>query len=116
VLPGDLATAEYAAQFTRYVASTEVFFAYAMVLIGAMQGAGDTRRPLWLSLFALWGLRVPVAALLALPAVSFFGLATIKGAGMGADGAWLSMAATQLVQGAAAIWLFKKGAWKLTKV
>lgn len=116
VLPGDLKTAHYAAQFTRYVASTEVFFAYAMVLIGAMQGAGDTRRPLWLSLIALWGMRVPFAAFLALPVVSLFGLASVRGAGMGADGAWLSMAATQLIQGVAAIWLFKKGAWKLTKV
>jgi Na+-driven multidrug efflux pump len=116
VLPGDLKTAHYAAQFTRYVASTEVFFAYAMVLIGAMQGAGDTKRPLWLSLIALWGMRVPFAAFLALPVVSLFGLASVRGAGMGADGAWLSMAATQLVQGVAAIWLFKKGAWKLTKV
>lgn len=115
VLPGDPATAEHAAQFTRYVASTEVFFAYAMVLIGAMQGAGDTRRPLWLSLVALWGMRVPLAAVLALPTVGALGLA-VRGANMGAEGAWLSMAATQLVQGVAAIWLFKKGAWKLTKV
>jgi Na+-driven multidrug efflux pump len=93
------------------VASTEVFFAYAMVLIGAMQGAGDTQRPMWLSLFALWGIRVPLAAVLALPSVWF-----LPGFDLGSDGAWMSMASTQLVQGAAAIWLFKKGHWKATKV
>jgi putative MATE family efflux protein len=111
VLPGDPQTAEVAAQYTRFVASTEVFFAYAMVLIGAMQGAGDTQRPMWLSLFALWGIRVPLAAVLALPSVWF-----LPGFDLGSDGAWMSMASTQLVQGAAAIWLFKKGHWKATKV
>jgi putative MATE family efflux protein len=111
VLPGDPQTAAVAAQYTRYVASTEVFFAYAMVLIGAMQGAGDTQRPMWLSVAALWGVRVPLAALLALPVVGF-----VRGADMGSDGAWMSMAATQLIQGTAAIWLFKKGDWKKTKV
>ncbi len=116
VLPGDPATALVAAQYTRYVASTEVFFAYAMVLIGAMQGAGDTRRPMWLSMFALWGVRVPLAAVLALPSIGVFGLITVEGANMGSDGAWMSMALTQLIQGVAAIWLFRKGDWKLTKV
>jgi putative MATE family efflux protein len=116
VLPGDPATAAVAAQYTRYVASTEVFFGYAMVLIGAMQGAGDTRRPLWLSLVTLWGIGVPLAAVLALPEISILGLATVKGLAMGSDGAWMSMALRQLIQGAAAIWLFKKGGWKLTKV
>ncbi|HXH60808.1 MAG TPA: MATE family efflux transporter [Fimbriimonadaceae bacterium] len=116
VLPGDLATAAVAAQYTRYIASTEVFFAYAMVLIQAMQGAGDTRRPLWISLGTLWGVRVPAAALLALPMVSFFGLFNIAGWNMGADGAWLSMAGSQVVQGIAAMIVFKQGKWKLTQV
>ncbi|MEX2242324.1 MAG: MATE family efflux transporter [Fimbriimonadaceae bacterium] len=116
VLPGDPQTAAVAASFTRYIAATEVFFAYAMVLIGAMQGAGDTRRPMWLSVATLWGVRVPLAAVLALPGISVFGLLTVPGVDMGADGAWLSMAATQLIQGVAAMWLFKRGDWKLTEV
>jgi Na+-driven multidrug efflux pump len=115
VLPGDPETAKVAAQYTRYVASTEIFFSYAMVLIGAMQGAGDTKRPLWLSLIALWGFGVPSAAIFALPGIDL-GFVTVPGLAMGSDGAWLSMALRQLVQGGAAIWLFKLGAWKLTKV
>lgn len=116
VLPGDVPTANQTVGFIRYIASTEIFFAYAMVLIGAMQGAGDTRRPMWLSIAALWGIRVPLAALLALPTVSVFGILTLQGRGMGANGAWLSMALTQLIQGIAAIILFKKGDWKSTEV
>lgn len=116
VLPGDLPTARLAANFIRYIASTEVFFAYAMVLIGAMQGAGDTKRPLWLTLISLWGLRVPLAAIFAWPGVVLLGFVSVDGLGMGSDGAWLSMALTQLVQGVFAIWLFKKGDWKRTEV
>jgi Na+-driven multidrug efflux pump len=41
----------------RYLCVTEVLFAYAMIVIGAMQGAGDTVRPMWISIFSLWGLR-----------------------------------------------------------
>jgi Na+-driven multidrug efflux pump len=116
VLPGVPETAAVAAQYTRYVASTEVFFAYAMVLIGAMQGAGDTKRPMWLSLVALWGIGIPMAVVLALPGVSVLGLFTVPGLGLNSDGAWFSMAFRQLVQGVAAIWLFKKGAWKFSEV
>jgi Na+-driven multidrug efflux pump len=101
--------------FIHYIASTEVFFAYAMVLIGAMQGAGDTRRPMWLTVACLWGVRVPLAGFLALSTIAL-GAVTIRGRGLGADGAWLSMALTQMLQGILAIWLFKQGHWKATKV
>ena len=108
--------ADVTANFIRFVASTEVFFAYGMVMMRAMQGAGDTRRPMWLSVFALWGIRVPLAAVLALPSMTIFGFITIRGADMGANGAWLSMAITQLIQGVIAVILWKKGAWKSQEV
>ena len=60
-------TAE-AVSLIRYLCVTETLFAYAMVAFGAMQGAGDTVRPMWISLFSLWGIRVPLAFILALPA------------------------------------------------
>ncbi|MCH8978575.1 MAG: MATE family efflux transporter [Armatimonadetes bacterium] len=104
------------ANFIRFIASTEVFFAYAMVLLRAMQGAGDTRSPMWISIWAQWGIRVPLAAVLAMPAITVLGFISIEGVGMGSNGAWLSMAATQLIQGVAAMWVFKRGKWKLTEV
>lgn len=102
-----------AALLIRYLCVTEIFFAYAMVMIGAMQGAGDTKRPLWLSVVSLWMLRVPFAYYLALPAGNtFLGL----GLGYGAPGAWLAMTGSQAVQGILSIWLFKLGGWKQAKV
>lgn len=90
--------------FLRYLCVTEVLFAYAMVIVGAMQGAGDTVRPLWISIISLWGLRVPMAYILAIPV------------GMGATGAWIAMSVTQGIQGILCLIVFKQGGWKSKKV
>lgn len=90
--------------FLRYLCVTEVLFAYAMVIVGAMQGAGDTIRPLWISVISLWGLRVPLAFVLAIPLQ------------MGSTGAWISMSVTQGIQGILCLIAFKQGGWKTKKV
>ena len=83
---------------------TETLFSYAMVMTGAMQGAGDTKRPLWISIFSMWGLRVPLAYVFALP-LHF-----------GAIGAFGAMAFTQAVQGIMSVIACKRGAWKTMRV
>ncbi|HZH98881.1 MAG TPA: MATE family efflux transporter [Fimbriimonadaceae bacterium] len=93
-------------EFLRMLCVTEVFFAYSMVMMGAMQGAGDTVRPMWISVIAMWGLRVPMAFLLALPI----------GLSLGARGAWISMSLTQAIQGIMSLIVFKQGAWKTKEV
>lgn len=104
--------------FIRWLCGTEFLFAYAMALIGAMQGAGDTVRPLWITIVCLWGLRVPLAFILAMPAgMGLIGSLTVPiGFGLGALGNWIAMSATQGLQGIFAIWLFKLGAWKKVRV
>jgi putative MATE family efflux protein len=96
--------ASEAASALRYMCTTEIFFAYAMVTVGALQGAGDTVRPMWITIIALWGLRVPLTLLLAL---------TFK---MGTNGIWLAITISQAAQGIMAMAAFKQGAWKLKKV
>lgn len=91
-------------RFLRLLCLTEVLFAYAMVIVGAMQGAGDTKRPLWISVASLWGIRVPLAWLLAL------------GFGLGSYGAWISMSLTQGIQGILCLIAFKQGKWKTAQV
>lgn len=90
----------------RYLCLTEIFFAYAMVMLGAMQGAGDTKRPMWITIISLWFMRVPFTFLFALP----FGF------GMGSVGAWLAMSITQAMQGVLSVIVFRRGAWKTTRV
>jgi putative MATE family efflux protein len=107
-----------ATRLLRYLCVSEFLFAYAMVFIGAMQGAGDVRRPLWISVFALWGLRVPLAIVLSLPSgFALAGMFALPVAyGMGANGAWLAMSFTQGIQGILSAIVYKQGAWKLAKV
>ncbi|MHB8636249.1 MAG: MATE family efflux transporter [Fimbriimonadaceae bacterium] len=109
-------------QLLRLLAFTEVGFAYAMVLFGAMQGAGDTARPMWISIIALWGMRVPLAYVLALHAhqelatIGGHSLTIPIGLGLGALGGWISMALTQGIQGVMAFFVYREGRWKLRHV
>ncbi|MFQ3586284.1 MAG: MATE family efflux transporter [Fimbriimonadaceae bacterium] len=104
MLPGKPEAAHQAALLLQWLCVTEVGFSYAMVLIGAMQGAGDTVRPLWITIFSLWVLRVPLAWALAIPF------------GFGAQGAWAAMSISQFIQGILAVWIFRQGRWKLREV
>lgn len=104
LIAGKPEIAAEAASLLRWLCVTEVGFAYAMVFLGAMQGAGDTVRPMWITVFALWGLRVPATWLLVLPV------------GLGATGAWIAMSGTQMVQGALSMAAFRQGSWKSKEV
>lgn len=100
---------DIAVQYIIWISLTEVMFSYAVVLFGAMQGAGDTVAPLWLTVIFQWLLRIPLAAFLAL---------TLGGAGLalGALGVWLAMSISQTVQGLASMWVWQRGAWALREV
>jgi len=98
-----LMTAE-AIDLIRWLCVTEIGFAYAMVMIGAMQGAGDTVRPLWITIISLWVLRVPLTFIFA------------WGLGWGSNGAWFAMSFSQAVQGVLSVIAFRRGAWKLKTV
>lgn len=107
-----------ATRLLQYLCVTEVMFAYAMVMIGAMQGAGDTTRPLWITIFALWGLRVPLAFFLAIRTGAPLGGGLVNpiGLGLGPTGAWIAISASQAIQGILALALFRQGKWKTMKV
>jgi len=65
---------------------------------------GDTVRPLWISVTSLWGIRVPLAWVLAV------------GLGWGYIGCWATMAITQVFQGGLAMYWWQRGAWRRAKV
>lgn len=104
------------ARFLRFLCVTEIGFAYAMVTLGAMQGAGDTMRPFWITVFSLWGARVPLTWVLVHSPTTLFGFLPIPGLAWGLDGAWFAMSATQLLQGVLCVLAFRQGRWKLKQV
>ena len=100
----DPQVAKLAVSYLRIMAFSEPFLGVGMVLTGALQGAGDTKRPAILTALTFWGFRMPLAYVLAVP----LGLQT--------TGAWYSMAATTILGGLLCIALFKSDSWKRIEV
>ncbi len=82
----------------------QFFFGSALVLQGAMRGAGDTRGPAILSNSLTWGLRLPLAAL--------FGLFL----GWGLFGIWVGLCTELFVRGCVFIARYRGNAWLQAKV
>ncbi len=72
-------------QILRIEAFAEPFYAASIVAAGVFRGAGDTVVPSVLSLISMWGVRIPLAALLAAP--------------YGLPGVWSAMCMELIVRG-----------------
>ncbi|RTL44072.1 MAG: MATE family efflux transporter [Candidatus Melainabacteria bacterium] len=92
-------TVLYTADYLKINAFCEPFLALGMVLSGGLQGAGDTKTPMWITLFTNWILRLPLAWYLVI---------TIN---MGPIGAWLAMSISCVVMGLLTAWRFQSKAW-----
>jgi putative MATE family efflux protein len=92
------------ADYLRVNAFCEPFLGLGMVLTGALQGAGDTVRPTYITVVNMWVIRLPLAHVLMFE----MGLQT--------HGAWLSLASTMVIGGVWTLALFRTGKWKRIKV
>lgn len=81
-----------------------IAFAYGMVISQALNGAGDTRTPTLINLFCFWAVEIPLA----------YALATW--AGLGPQGVFWSVAISETLLAVVAIWVFRRGRWKLVQV
>lgn len=85
------------------VGLTQPFLGMNMVLAGSLRGAGDTRYPLLVTLIGIWGIRIPVAYLLAQTP-------------LGLMGAWIGMCADLVVRALFLFFRFRSGKWKTIRV
>lgn len=104
IFTSNLHVRQLGVDYLRINAFSEPFIALGMVLTGALQGAGDTVRPTYITLISMWVIRMPLAIWL------MFGLH------QNSQGAWISMCVTTIVGGLMTLWLYKQGAWKKVKV
>ncbi|MFZ4523317.1 MAG: MATE family efflux transporter [Bacteroidales bacterium] len=88
----------------RMISLGSMAYGLGMVLVNAINGAGDTLTPLRINVFCFWLLEIPLAYWLALQA------------GMGEAGVYWSIVVAESMMTLAALWYFKKGTWKLKKV
>ena len=79
-------------------------YAYAMVMLQAFNGAGDTVTPTIVNFFAFWTLEIPLAYFLALHTR------------MQAHGVYWSVVVAEASMAAVSIVLFKRGYWKRQKI
>jgi putative MATE family efflux protein len=100
----DRAVRVLGSDYLRVNAICEPFLALGMVLTGALQGAGDTVRPTYITLFTMWILRLPLGYML------MFVLH------LNTHGAWIAMSITTIVGGLMTVLLFRAGTWKRIKV
>lgn len=81
-----------------------VAYAFGMVLVNSLNGAGDTVSPTMINIFCYWLLEIPLAYFLALTL------------GMRENGVYISILIAESLMTLSAFLLFKKGKWKLKKV
>jgi putative MATE family efflux protein len=86
----DLVVIDVGADYLTIVTSFYLLFTGMFTYSGVMRGAGDTIIPMFITLFSLWIVRIPVALFLSQETIEIFGL-SIKGAGMGESGIWWSI-------------------------
>jgi MATE family multidrug resistance protein len=100
----DVTTIDYTTWYLRINAMGDPFLALGMILSGALQGAGDTRTPMWITMFSHWGLRLPLAWLLSLT----FNL--------GPTGTWIAMSLSVIIMSLLMTWRYQSRAWIKTEI
>lgn len=92
------------ARYLRMVSPVYIFSSPGIILGRALNGAGDTLGPMFITIFSLWGLQVPAAILMT------------RWHPDRIDGVWFAIIAAMMVHGLAVIAWFETGRWKTRKV
>ena len=77
-----------------------IFYGIGMVMMQALNGAGDTKTPTWINFIGFWLFQIPLGYLLA------------KTFNMGPVGAFIAIPVAEILIAIAAWYYFKKGKWK----
>lgn len=100
----DAAVVMYGVQCLQLISVGYIFYAFGMVLSQSFNGAGDTRTPTIINLFAFWMLQMPLAWVMAV----IYDL--------GPSGVFWAISISESCLAIVAIVIFRKGWWKQVKV
>jgi putative MATE family efflux protein len=99
-MSSDPTIVEYTTQYFQICGINLPFLALWLILFGAMQGAGYTKWPMWVSTLAMTAFRLPLAWYLTLCLH------------WGPAGTWTGVTLSTILVGVLAVWRFKSGIWK----
>jgi len=94
----------FGAKALQIIGSGYIFYGIGMVMMQALNGAGDTKTPTWINFICFWLFQIPLAYLLA------------KWFNWGPTGAFVAIPVAETAIAIAAYILFKKGKWKKVKI
>lgn len=94
----------YGVSALQIIGAGYIFYGIGMVMIQALNGAGDTKTPTMINLFGFWLFQIPLAWILS------------KGLNMGPQGAFIAIPVAETFLAIAAWYYFKKGKWKEVKI
>jgi len=100
----DEAVIELGTVFLKIVAVLQIPLALTMVIAGSLRGAGDTRFIMGATMVGMWGVRVPMALIIAL----WFHLSVFY--------VWMAMIADWMVRMALLLWRYQSERWKQIRV
>jgi Na+-driven multidrug efflux pump len=101
-----------ATEFLRIIALCLPGLGVGMTMYGVLRGSGDTRAAAMITLTAMWVVRIPLAAFMALENI----LGTGIGLGLGLNGVWWAMTISVYVEAAMAYLRFRSGRWTRIKL
>ena len=101
---GDPDVMRYGTSCLRILGIGYPMYAVGMIVVQAMNGAGDTWTPSLLNFIAFWLLEIPLA----------YGLAT--GAGLGPNGVFWAIVISESVLSALSVIVFRRGRWRRQQV
>jgi len=95
---------DFGIQAMRIIGAGFIFYGIGMVMIQALNGAGDTRTPTIINFFGFWMFQIPLAYLLT------------HLTGLGVTGAMIAIPAAESLIALIALYFFRKGSWKKIEV
>lgn len=104
IFTDDAKVMEIGASALQIIGTGYIFYGIGMVMVQALNGAGDTKTPTWINFIGFWMFQVPLAYLLA------------KTFDMGPTGAFVAIPVAETAIALASLVIFRRGKWKTVKV
>ncbi len=104
VFTQDSAVLRFGALSLQIIGSGYIFYGIEMVMIQALNGAGDTKTPTMIHIVGFWFFQIPFAYFLS------------KGLNWNATGAFAAVPVAETLMALIAWYYFKKGAWKEVQI